>query len=75
MPTRIKHPVYGTVFSGDDGEIKRLLEEGGIITNAKKEVEIEEAKTIEETETNEDAKVLEITQTPKRGRPFKHANN
>ena len=75
MPTRIQHPVYGIVFSGDDREIKRLLEEGGIITNAKKEVKIEEAEAIEETKAIENAEVLEVTQPIKRGRPFKHGHN
>lgn len=76
MPTRIQHPVYGTVFSGDDREIKRLLEEGGVITNAPKEVKIEETKTIEEPEAAiENAEVLEIPRVLKRGRPFKHGHN
>ncbi len=76
MPTRIQHPIYGTVFSGDDREIKRLLEEGGVITNAQKEVKIEEAKTIEEATAIEDAEILiEVPQVIKRGRPFKHGHN
>lgn len=72
MPTRIQHPIYGTVFSGDDREIKRLLEGGGVITNAPKEVKIEETKANENAEVLE---VLEIPQVQKRGRPFKHVHN
>lgn len=72
MPTRIQHPIYGTVFSGDDREIKRLIEEGGVITNApkkpepKQETEVKDSvvKEIEVEEPQEDT-----FQAPKRGRP------
>lgn len=39
MPTKIYHPNHGFVLSGDDVEIKRLVDAGGVIVKKNKDIE------------------------------------
>lgn len=51
MPTKIYHPNHGFVLSGDDVEIKRLVDAGGVIVKKNKDIEpkIEEVEEPENT--------------------------